>query len=214
MDEKITFLNVHQHARRWLDGGKVPSFSHFDMNGRDYSDLNWADGIHPGRYKDESSARWDYIKNFGYSVPCAEALEYLRTLEPILEVGAGTGFWSLIMKKMGMDVWTTDLNVGQVDYSFSGGLHSIDQQVDAATAVRSNPYMNVFCSWPSYDEDWLTEAAEAMESDVRLAVVLEECCANDRFRQVVYSEFEEIETGIHMPQFRGLHDQFRVWRKL
>ena len=211
--EKIGFVGICDRASAWILGEEeVPPQAAFAMMGYDYSDLET--GINAQQHMAESSERVNYIRNFGFSIPCVEALDELAKLEPLLEVGAGTGMWSLLLKRRGVDVWSTDKNVGDSGYYLTAGCYDLDERIDGIAAARKYPHLNIFCSWPPRDS-WLATVIEEMDSGISIAHIADrDCCANERFYQILKSDFEEIETGVIIPQFRGLHDEFQVWKKL
>jgi hypothetical protein len=45
---------------------------------------------------------------FGYAVPTEEALAALAALSPLLEIGAGVGYWAALLRGRGADVLATD----------------------------------------------------------------------------------------------------------
>lgn len=52
--------------------------------------------------------RRDLIANYSEAVPTIEALRLLGALGPIIEIGAGNGYWGRLLQDIGTDVRVTD----------------------------------------------------------------------------------------------------------
>jgi hypothetical protein len=64
---------------------------------------------------DRCYARDEAIRQYGFSIPCKEAVEAVATLSPLVEVGAGSGYWSRFLRAAGADIVTTDMGC-QTEY--------------------------------------------------------------------------------------------------
>src|SRR5580765_6192945 len=49
-------------------------------------------------------ARKAFVRDWGFSIPCAEAVEALRPLAPLVEIGAGAGYWTALLRAAGVDI--------------------------------------------------------------------------------------------------------------
>jgi len=52
--------------------------------------------------------RDDLVSRYSWAVPTEEALRQIAELGPIVEMGAGTGYWTCLLKRMGADVVAYD----------------------------------------------------------------------------------------------------------
>src|SRR5687767_5522442 len=51
-----------------------------------------------------------FCRVWGFSIPCREAVEALRALErPLVEIGAGSGYWTALLRAAGLDMVATDI---------------------------------------------------------------------------------------------------------
>lgn len=110
--------------------------------------------------RDAYFKRAEYIKNYGFTIPCSEWVEALVALSPLLEIGAGNGFLARVLYNNGADIIATDDFSG--DYGMTLGQHYDIQKMDASRAVRHWPKRNVLCSWPSYGGSWAYDAYKTM----------------------------------------------------
>lgn len=195
-----------QSAADWATTGRPPARGDFEP------------GLRGGRFDFEMAAwlwRADYISGFGFSIPCAEAIEALSAFTPILEVGAGTGFWSAILAARGVDVVATDKHAGQSSYGYEIGAQFPINRLGAAAAIRAYPARTVFCSWPCYRVPWFARALALVRPGVAVAVVHEGrggCVGTEGLFARLEAGFDEVEQ-IALPNFPGIRDRLTVWRR-
>ena len=152
------------------------------------------------------------IPTFGFSLPCAEVLDTLAKHAPILEVGAGTGYWTALMRHRGIEVIGTDPDL---QHHWKDGVGRYDPhqaRLEAKTAVRRYPDRTVFCSWPSLNQTWFRQALKAMRRGQCVIVIEEDACADDRTWNYRDAHFES-EEHITVPAWYGCNDRCGVWRK-
>jgi hypothetical protein len=84
-----------------------------------------------------------------WSVPTSEALAALTQLGPLLEVGAGTGYWASLLAARGVDIVALDLADSQGGQAFRFR-HAMVQDGDgiAALADPVQAHRSLFLSWP------------------------------------------------------------------
>lgn len=198
--------------RLWIETGDVPKaddIGMFDMFDPRYSlSISDLDG-----YLDRFRMRDETIREFGFAIPCAEAMDAIAAFSPVLEVGAGTGYWSAILKKRGVDVIASD--IGDNAYTFSTGSVMPVEIIDALSAVRKWPDRNVLMVWPTYEDSWAAQCAQAMRPGRVLALVSEGhggCVADDALFDTLDRQFEHEQT-VMIPVWEGMHDQLTIHRK-
>ena len=160
--------------------------------------------------------RTEYIARWGFVIPCKELIDALIEAAPIVEVGAGSGYMTRLMRVIGIDVIGSDLEGFKDDshYGFIVGEHDLQQVngVAAKTMVRRHPGRAVFCSWPSLNATWFRQMLRAMRIGQELIVVREDACAEDSAWQYLDDCFEE-RSLLDLPCFPGLHDHAGVYVK-
>ena len=158
-------------------------------------------------------ARKSFIRTWGFSIPCAEAVEALRALSPLVELGAGTGCWSALLNAAGVAAVATDpIAAGDVGYGFEGGRHAQVQPLSAGQAIAAHPDRDVFCSWPTQDSPWALGAAFQLRPGRRLALVEGSNTGTRGLRRYLATRFDLL-SEIAIPQFPGSDDRLRIYRK-
>jgi hypothetical protein len=110
------------------------------------------------RALDLAERRRELASLFSWAIPNARALEVLAAHAPLVECGAGMGYWSALLRARGVDVLAYD--AAPPGRSSKNGYHraahepwtKIRMQTSAAAARRHRERTLVLC-WPPYDDD-------------------------------------------------------------
>lgn len=163
------------------------------------------------------SERDAFIRHWGNSIPCAEAIDALRMLGPLLEIGAGSGYWSAILSRAGHDVIATDIGLGLGRGGFEIGAHFPVDLLAAADAIQAHPDRDVFCSWPDEPPaSWAAGAVNGMRPGRTLALISDGpggVCGADALYAVLGASFEHVAT-VEIPQFPEFRDDLKLYRRL
>jgi hypothetical protein len=170
-------------------------------------------------YLRDSLAMWhlrdEWVIRFGFAIPCGELLDHLAAAAPIVEVGAGTGYMTALMRNRGIEVIGSDLDCrGYSDHGFLTGCFDEEQVqgVQAKTMVRRYPERAVFCSWPTLNATWFRQMLRAMRIGQQLVVIREDACAEETAWQYLNDCFDHV-TDIDIPAFLHLNDIASVYIK-
>jgi hypothetical protein len=190
------------------------------------------DGILPGRFglsMGPMAVREYFVAQIGFSVPRASFVDAMRPFGPILEIGAGRGYLSQILRHAGIDAVATDLNPeGSHEHrnfrKHASELGPISEPVycpvepmDAEMAISSYPDRTVLCSWPSLGGMWFTDAAKMLTKGQHIAVIGEGpggCTGDDSFYDLVHRDFAPVAyPGDEDPiwRFPGIHDHLHIF---
>jgi acetyltransferase-like isoleucine patch superfamily enzyme len=134
-----------------------------------------------------SFARRAFIERWGLSIPCAEAVAALRTLGPLMEIGAGTKAWSDLLRAAGHDVIAGDA---------------------AAPAAGRD----VLCAWPTADDAWALGAAWRLAPGQAFALLGDGLAGSPGLRRYLATRFDRV-AEVELPQFPNVHDRLVVYRK-
>jgi hypothetical protein len=165
----------------------------------------------------EFEVREEFIKRYGFAILTREAIEAIRPYGPLLEIGAGSGYWAYELTNYGIDVIATDnltenfgwFREGKTTKQERWKKHYIEiEKLEAVDAVRKYPNRNLLIVWPSYGGSWAADALEVFTGQV--VVYMGEwgdACAEDRFFDLLDQRFSD-QVWIRMPHFWGLHDRY------
>lgn len=151
----------------WL--GELPAYAEIEQS------LLWCPN-----YGDQ--VRFMYAKRFGYAVPCREVIDEISKYGPLLELGAGNGFWTFWLRKKGCDVIATDIGE-ENPYTKNRWIDDL-VQLDAATAMNTFPSRNILIVWPHFTAGWPVEVLRQVKPSQIVCYVGEGpfgCCAPPSF---------------------------------
>jgi hypothetical protein len=127
---------------------------------------------------DLPSRRKELAAVFAWAIPDDPALAMAARHSPLLECGAGTGYWAALLAGGGADVLATDVSPaggGSGDGGNPNPFHRTHRPwaevaaLDAGRAVRAYPGRTLFLCWPPFDDDAASYAPlRAYRGDVLL----------------------------------------------
>src|SRR5712671_1315936 len=116
--------------RRWLAGEPVwPLADVFARWGGEFENYRrrWSRDDYSVCVQRETTMyrlRNDWITEFGFAIPCAELLEVLAKAQPVVEIGAGSGYMTALARKRGIDIVGTDAGpADELRYGFHVAKH-------------------------------------------------------------------------------------------
>ena len=109
---------------------------------------------------------------FAFPVPTDEALTELAALSPLLELGAGTGYWASLLRRRGADILATDSNPPDAEslnnlYHVSAAPGARVHKVDGAVEAAAHPERALVLMYPYSHEAATKLGAAVAEWDVR-----------------------------------------------
>ena len=106
---------------------------------------------------DLAERRRELVQLFAWAVPTEEALGALARYAPLVECGAGMGYWAALLRARGIDVVATDAAPpGSAANEFHRRGRRPWTEVARATGVdtaRRHPDRALVLCWPPYDDD-------------------------------------------------------------
>ena len=154
---------------------------------------------------------------YSFSIPTEEVLTWMVGLGPIIEVGAGKGYWARMISDRGGDVIATDVLDPSDSRWTDGGDPWHEIVIADHTIAEEHGDRVLFLCWPMYESEMATEALLAhRRGGGRMVVYVGEgeggCTASDSFFGLV-GEMEDITPeGIDVLRWYGIHDHLWAWR--
>jgi hypothetical protein len=172
-----------------------------------------------GSVLDVAARRRELAALFAWAIPDAGALAILARYAPLVESGAGTGYWSALLRASGADTKACDLiPPGASENKYHDGRHRPWGDVRAASAVdavRANPGRTLFLCWPPFDDDGASyRALRAYRGDVLVYVGggPDGPTGTVRFHRELALNWRPAEQAL-LPNWPGLRDRLVVYRR-
>jgi hypothetical protein len=160
-------------------------------------------------------SRRNVVPMYAWAIPNDEAIKAIVDCGPILEIGAGNGYWASLIAQMGGDIIATD--PGSKQFEFTKEWHP-PFRLDAVSAVEKYGAGRALLSvWPGYSQHWCYQALTAYTGDTFIYVGEGPwgCTGDDALHVLREDEtkWKEIKS-IHIPQWDGIHDELIVYRRV
>ena len=151
--------------------------------------------------------RWrtrdDCVAKYSWAVPNQQAVVCLRDHSPVLELGAGTGYWASLVGQAGGYVRCYDKNPAGTWWPVLKG---------RARKARKFSDHTLFLCWPPYQCSLAYDALTAYTGDTFIYVGegWGGCTGDDRFHELLETNWSETRT-VFIPQWFGIHDRMVVF---
>lgn len=167
------------------------------------------------RYRDAYKLRRELTSLYSFAVPTDDALDAILDLGPVVEIGAGTGYWAKLLRERGGDVAAYDLLGEKWAKWFPDGLLDRVDLGDVDMAAK-HADRTLLLVWPPYGTSMAYDALTAYEDAGGHHVVYVGegpggCTADDDFHDRITASCDECRYNDDEPCPTGGHHA--VWRK-
>lgn len=158
---------------------------------------------------------WHYrekmTKSFSWAIPTEEAIKAIAELEPIVEIGAGTGYWGWLLRQCGAHVKLYDRKPKK-NYWIEGMWTGVIEGTER-NAKRYPDHALMLC-WPLYDHPMAFKCLERYKGDTVIYVgeSYGGCTADDAFHKMLGERFAQV-TEIEIPRWYGIKDAVEIWKR-
>lgn len=190
---------------------------------------------------DHLRARRIFAPRYAWALPSEEAIKMLVSYGPLVEMGAGTGYWAWCVRQLGGDIIAYDVKpynnhwcgrIGQRDrdaLNLDAQLRPINTpKISEKTETRwiddvlpgrpkhlaQHRDRTLFLCWPPYRSNMASNCLRWHKSQ-RIIYVGEGnggATATNAFHDHLTKNFEEIQS-LAIPQWVGLHDRLWVYER-
>lgn len=163
-----------------------------------------------------ANVRNPLVKRYAWAIPSRGAIAALVELSPILEIGAGGGYWAAMIEAAGGKVDCFDAfepGWGDADDNHFGRWHPVHKGDHSIAGWDHYHDHTLLLCWPNYASSFALDAVAAFRGQ-RVAYVGESrggCNGCDAFHYAM--GFWQNDPLIPIPQWKGLHDNLTVFRR-
>jgi hypothetical protein len=176
-------------------------------------------GVHGyRRYAGRWPVRLELVRVYSWAVPSVGALNLIARHAPIVEVGAGTGYWASLLEARGVDTVPYDrappVANGDDNQYHRGArtwtrVHAAGAPVTARHADRS-----LLLCWPPHDTSMAQDALDAYDGST--VIYIGEgpggVTATPGFFAALARGFA-VTTSVAIPRWHGYGDRLSVWSR-
>ncbi len=168
--------------------------------------------------EDVFSRRSELVSKYAYAVPSQNVLATFKQYQPILEIGAGTGYWAFLLRKMGIKVEAFEpylVTKGNAWFPKSTKSWTTVLAGDE-TVVTKYPHYTLFMCYPPGRTMVAYNALKAYKGKhviyVGEAAGVAPGEGQDKFHDLLKKEWH-LEKRLDTPQWPGLYDACFVYRR-
>jgi hypothetical protein len=154
------------------------------------------------------------VRRYAFGIPNKAALDAIARHAPIVELGAGTGYWAYLLQRRGVDIVAFDIAPpGELPNAYrfdpltwtevkKGGVEVLDQYPDRA----------LFLCWPGYKDTFADEALSRYAGKVLIYVGEAEGgrTANPAFFARLGQDWTKTK-HVSIPQWPGAQDRLNIY---
>lgn len=155
--------------------------------------------------------RDEYVTAFSWGIPNKRAIRAIANLSPIVEIGAGTGYWAHLIKKIGGHVTAYD------DSSWRDMAIGVWHKVlrGSASAVKKHPTAKcLLLVWSPRDTRLAYNSLKHFKGKYVAYVGegLGGCVADDKFHELLASEWE-LKQRINLQHWNTAKDSLIIYQR-
>lgn len=163
--------------------------------------------------------RQELVQLCAWAIPTDDALDTLAGYAPLLECGAGMGYWAALLQTAGVDVIAYDLNPPG-----SAALNPYHRRkrepwtevrrASTMTAVRRHSDRTLVLCWPPYEDEAASyEALRAYKGDVVVHIGERDGASGSiRFHRELALNWSIVKE-VDLPHWPRLDDRLRIYRR-
>ena len=152
-------------------------------------------------------------RKYSFPVPTGEAIDTIASKSPVVELGAGAGYWAKLIKAAGGQIEAWDCTPwNKSAYGFTKLWFPV--QRGGVAVLKRTSAKTLFLSWPCYDRPFAYKALEAFRGETFIYIGESRggCCGNNRFFDTLQRVWEPEKT-LNLPNWLGIHDRFELYRR-
>jgi hypothetical protein len=186
-----------------------PYLDHYRLLFGDGEPRPWDAQLHAGSHRELS------LLYFAFAVPNDAALAALARRAPIVEMGAGGGYWASLLRQMNVDVLAFDRDPIQIPYAVSSVWTDVAVTTDPHQTIREHAGRTLFLCWPDDDSPFARDClATYQDAGGQTLVYVGEprggCTAADAFFDLLAAHWREAE-HVPLPTWPRFRDSLRVF---
>jgi hypothetical protein len=156
------------------------------------------------------------VQRYAFAVPTSEALETISRYAPIVELGAGTGYWAWLLRQRGVDCLAYDLAPpDQVanPHAFRP-LTWTTVEPGSVEVLQKHSGRALFLCWPPYRDPFAAQAltAYAGSTFIHIGEPRGGHTADDTFFDALEHAWQPVE-HVALPNWPGTRDALTVFKR-
>jgi hypothetical protein len=153
-----------------------------------------------------------FSKYFSFAIPNEDALETISKYSPIVEIGAGNGYWARLLQERGCSTLPFDAFTKNNPYGQIKPWTTVYQGTEDVL-TKFTRKVNLLLCWPPYDEPMATNCLKHFRGEYVLYIGegWYGCTADNAFHTEL-NNWDQVDE-VSIPRWAGMHDWLTVYRR-
>lgn len=145
---------------------------------------------------------------YAWAIPDEDAVQLIARYSPIVEVGAGTGYWAWMISQVGGEIECFD------NYSSHVDKHGLWYPVRFGGSETADTKDSLFLCWPPYNSCFAYNCIRNHRGKhvIYIGEGHEGCTADNNFHEYLIAHYTRIESYQH-PRWEGIYDTLTIWER-
>lgn len=155
--------------------------------------------------------REDLVEQYAWAIPNRAAIETIVEYSPIVEVGAGSGYWAWCIGQLDGVVAATDADPSDSTYR---RVASYDARRRVNAMIPGEIDAALLLVWPPHGDSMAADALDAYPGNTVIYVGEGRggCTADNFFHKQLHTSWKLVET-VAIPRYLGIRDRLEVWQR-
>ena len=151
---------------------------------------------------------------YAWAIPNDEAIQAIIKLSPIVEIGAGNGYWAYLIDKLGGDIVAYDKYKPLENTEFHYDKEWFNVQEGGPEKVIEHSDRTLLLVWPPYEGALARQCLKNYTGSTLIYVGEDKggCTADDEFFDILENDYTQVE-DLYIPQWIGIHDCMGIYTK-
>jgi hypothetical protein len=160
------------------------------------------------------AARQQLVLDYAWAIPDERAIATIVNRGPVVEIGAGAGYWAALIHAAGGDIVTYDTAPPALGPSRWTSAVWYPVTAGGPEQAANHPDRTLLLIWPPYEEPMAADTLDTYTGDTVIYVGEGHggCTADDQFHQMLDRHWTLVD-NLHIPQWFGLHDRLTIWER-
>lgn len=177
--------------------------------------------------KHSAAKSWDYdvimkdiearrkaVHTYSWAVPTSQALSLIAhwSENKVVEIGAGTGYWAMLLNAIGVDIIAYDR---MPCYNEQANARWYEVQQGGPGKAFKHPNRALMLCWPPYDAPMAYNAVRAYRGDTAIYIGegMEGVTGDRKFHELLIDEWDKVDS-YPIPRWFGIRDRLFVYKRL
>ncbi|TNF26595.1 MAG: hypothetical protein EP319_13450 [Deltaproteobacteria bacterium] len=181
------------------------------------------------KYLDLFNYRLMLTRKYAWAVPDDVAIKLISEFSPLIEVGAGIGYWAKLISEAGGDILAFDTEDNWQTMKIAGDFEAIskktgieidlghrwfDVQVGDENTIKQYPDRTLFLCWPPFQSEMGLNCLKNYSGEYFIFVGEDARASNNEsFEAYLSANFNKI-IDHPIPKYEGITDSLKIFQRL